>query len=202
MGNLGSSFPRNIDMWREILEFGGKFCIFVHINTIQIGENWACFPGNKHFFILCVQVGFSRLPAQMQVTYGALSMVKSWRYICSSTLQNISESIWILVSHSIPKSMPLLEEPMEQEPSCHKILAIVARRWKKLLTWHIISSVKFASPVWDPHTHPKKHPVRWSRFREVLFDLLWAIISVPAVSLTWSALSMSLLFKTDVPKAA
>ena len=39
-------------MWREILEFGGKFCIFVHINTIQIGENWACFPGNKHFFIL------------------------------------------------------------------------------------------------------------------------------------------------------
>ena len=52
MGNLGSSFPRNIDMWREILEFGGKFCLFVHKNTIQIGENWACFPGNKHFFIL------------------------------------------------------------------------------------------------------------------------------------------------------
>ena len=52
MGNLGSSFPRNIDMWREILESGGKFCLFVHKNTIQIGENWACFPGNKHFFIL------------------------------------------------------------------------------------------------------------------------------------------------------
>ena len=44
----------NIDMWREILEFEGKFGLFVHKNTIQIGENWACFPGNKHFFILCV----------------------------------------------------------------------------------------------------------------------------------------------------
>ena len=50
MGNMGSSFPGNIDMWREILEFGGKFCLFVHKNTIQIGENWACFPGNNFFF--------------------------------------------------------------------------------------------------------------------------------------------------------
>ena len=52
MGNLGSSFPRNIDMWREILEFGGKFCLFVHKNRIQFAENWACFLGNKHFFIM------------------------------------------------------------------------------------------------------------------------------------------------------
>ena len=53
MGNLGSSFPGNIDMWREILEIGEILPFFVHKNTIQIGENWACFPGNKHFFILC-----------------------------------------------------------------------------------------------------------------------------------------------------
>ena len=52
MGNLGSSFPGNIYMWKEILEFGGKFFLFEHKNTIRIGENWACFPGNKHFFIL------------------------------------------------------------------------------------------------------------------------------------------------------
>ena len=42
---------------REILMIcGGKFCLFVHKNTIQIGENWACFPGNKHFFILCTDL--------------------------------------------------------------------------------------------------------------------------------------------------
>ena len=62
-------------MWRETLEFGEKFCLFVHKNTIQIGENWACFPGNKHFFImwsliLVLCLGFALCQ------YGLLMMTK------------------------------------------------------------------------------------------------------------------------------
>ena len=30
----------NIGVWREILEFEGKFCIFAHKNTKQIVGNW------------------------------------------------------------------------------------------------------------------------------------------------------------------
>ena len=89
MGNLGSSFPRNIDMWREILEFGGKFCIFVHINTIQIGENWACFPGNKHFFILWWPIRPPLRSYVYQIFTSAIVKNKmlqrticSWKFIC------------------------------------------------------------------------------------------------------------------------
>ena len=37
MWKLGSSFPGNVGTWWEILEFGGKFCLFVHN---KLWENW------------------------------------------------------------------------------------------------------------------------------------------------------------------
>ena len=56
----------NLGIWGEILHF----CKFVHKNTIQIGENWACFPENKHFFILCHQNNHLWLTLQVYIDFG------------------------------------------------------------------------------------------------------------------------------------
>ena len=42
MWKLGRSFPGNVGVWWEILELGGKFCLFVHErkHVRNCGENW------------------------------------------------------------------------------------------------------------------------------------------------------------------
>ena len=40
----------NVCVWREMLEFKGKFYLLVHKNTKEIVEKLANVPGNKHYF--------------------------------------------------------------------------------------------------------------------------------------------------------
>ena len=57
MGNLGSSLPGNVDIWREILnKFGGKLCLFVHKNIKIVFTFGGLLARKLTFFKPCMYI--------------------------------------------------------------------------------------------------------------------------------------------------